>query len=209
MSRIRVFLRKQKVFFRSDLGQISMLLIASLLAHGLFIPWMGLYGDDWSLLWLSYKASSTKLFFPTNRFIMPYIYSFFTSFLDPITWQWHVLFFIIRFMGVINLWILLGMLWPKNKRIRIWVSLLFALFPGSLITYQPVAYWTTYFQFSILFASIWLMLFAIKDKGVRWIALILSTSLSVLNLFYFEYLYFLEVLRIPFLITYFLNRNSE
>ena len=209
MKKFKEYLQKRKSFLQSDLGQIIFLLFASLLAHGLFIPWLGLYGDDWSLLWLSYKAGSTNLFFPTNRFIQPYFYSFFTYFLDPVAWQWHILFFIIRFVSVLNLWMLLRTLWPNKKRIRIWVSLLFALYPGSLITYQPVAYWATYFQFSVLFASFWLMLVAIKDNGVRWGVLILSASFAVLNLYYLEYLYFLELLRIPILITYFLHRNYE
>ena len=178
MKRIRDAFQKHKNLFLTNHGQVIFLFLISMLAHGLFIPWMGLYGDDWSLLWLSYKAGSTALFFPTNRFLLPYIYSFFSHLLNPVIWEWHILFFIIRFLSVINLWILIKTLWPKRKQIWVWVALLFALYPGSLIIYQPITFWTVYLQFSFLFTSFWLMLVAIENNNKRWIYILLSGFLQ-------------------------------
>ncbi len=197
MKRIRGALQKYRTLLLTNNGQIAFLLLISLLAHGLFIPWLGLYGDDWSLLWLSYKAGSTDLFFPTNRFLFPYIYSFFSFFLDPNIRQWHILFFLIRFFSVVNLWILLRTLWPNKKQVRIWVSLLFALYPGSLIIYQPITFWTIYLQFSILLISLWTMLAAVNTKkNIRWLYFLMSICFAYLNLVLLEYLYFLELLRL-------------
>ena len=81
MKRIKDAFKKRQNILSNNLGQIIFILLISLLAHGLFIPWLGLYGDDWSLLWLSYKAGSTASFFPANRFLFPYIYSLFSFFL--------------------------------------------------------------------------------------------------------------------------------
>jgi len=209
MKRIKDAFHKHKKLLLTNHGQIIFLLLISMLAHGLFIPWLGLYGDDWSLLWLSYKAGSTALFFPENRLLLPYIYSIFSHFLNPVIWEWHILFFIIRFLSVINLWILIKTLWPNRKQIWIWVSLLFALYPGSLIIYQPITFWTVYLQFSFLFTSFWLMLAAVKNNNKRWVYIILSGFFAILNLALSEYLYFLELLRIPILITYFVNRNLD
>ena len=209
MKRIRDAFQKYKNLLLSNHGQIIFILSISLIAHGLFIPRMGFYGDDWSLLWLSYKAGSTALFFPANRFLLPNIYSFFTHFLNPVTWEWHALLFIIRFLSVINLWVLLKTLWPNKRQIWVWVSLLFALYPGSLITYQPVTYWVVYLQFCFLFASFWLMLVAVNKNSKRWIYIVLSVFFAILNLVLSEYLYFLELLRIPVLITYFVYRKFD
>ena len=210
MKRMRnTFQKYQKFLLLSDHGQIIFILLISLLAHGLFIPWLGLYGDDWSLLWLSYKAGSTSLFFPANRFLLPYIYSFFSYFLNPVTYEWHTLLFITRFLSVINLWILLKTLWPNKKQIWVWVSLLFTLYPGSLITYQPITYWVVYLQFCFLFTSFWLMLVALKKNSKRWIFINLSVFFAILNLSLSEYLFFLELLRIPLLIVYFINRKFD
>ena len=209
MKRIRDAFQKHKNLFLTKHGQIIFLFLISMLTHGLFIPWMGLYGDDWSLLWLSYKAGSTALFFPANRFLLPYIYSLFSYFLNPVIREWHVLFFVIRFLSVLNLWILLKTLWPEKKQMWVWIPLLFALYPGSLITYQPITFWTVYLQFSFLFASFWLMLAAVNKNNKQWVFISLSAFFAILNLVLSEYLYFLELLRIPILIIYFLNRKLD
>ena len=209
MKRIKDAFKKRQNILSNNLGQIIFILLISLLAHGLFIPWLGLYGDDWSLLWLSYKAGSTASFFPANRFLFPYIYSLFSFFLNPVIREWYVLFFLIRFLSVMNLWILLKTLWPNRKQLWVWVSLLFALYPGSLITYQPITFWTVYLQFSFVFISFWTMLAAVKDNSKRWIFIILSVFFAILNLILDEYLYFLELLRIPILLTYFVNRKLD
>jgi len=209
MKRIKDAFHKHKKLLLSNHGQILFLFFISMLAHGLFIPWLGLYGDDWSLLWLSYKAGSTALFFPANRLLLPYIYSFFSHFLNPVILEWHILFFIIRFISVINLWILIKTLWPKRKQIWVWASLLFTLYPGSLIIYQPITFWTVYLQFSFLFTSFWLMLVAVENNNKRWIYILLSGFFAILNLALSEYLYFLELLRIPILIIYFVNRKLD
>ena len=208
MKRIRDTLQKYQTLLLTNKGQIAFLFFISLVAHGLFIPWLGLYGDDWSLLWLSYKAGSTALFFPPNRFLLPNIYSLFSYFLDPVIWEWHILFYLIRFLSVINLWILLKTLWPNKKQLWVWVSLLFALYPGSLITYQPITFWTVYLQFSFLFASFWLMLIAVNNKN-RLVFIILSVVFAILNLALTEYLYFLELLRMPILLSYFVSRKFD
>lgn len=209
MKRIRDTFKKYQNLLLTNHGQIIFLLLISMLTHGLFIPWLGLYGDDWSLLWLSYKAGSTALFFPTNRFLLPNIYSLFSYFLNPVIREWHILFFIIRFLSVINLWILIKTLWPEKKQMWVWVPLLFALYPGSLITYQPITFWTVYLQFSFLFASFWLMLAAANNNNKRWVFISLSVFFAILNLVLSEYLYLLELLRIPIVITYFTNRKFD
>ena len=209
MKRVRDAIQKYQNSHLSNYGQVVFLFLISLLAHGLFIPWLGFYGDDWSLLWLSYKAGSTSLFFPSNRFLLPYIYSFFIYLLNPSTWIWHSFLFIIHFLSVVNLWYLLKTLWPNKKLIWVWISLLFALYPGSLITYQPMTYWVVYLQFCILLASFWLMLVAVDKDSNRWIFIILGVFFATLNLLLSEYLFFLELLRIPILITYFVNRKLD
>jgi hypothetical protein len=208
MKSIREFFQRHQQKLSNNTSQLIFLFLISLISHGLFIPWMGLYGDDWSLLWLSYRTGSASMFFLDNRFLFPYIYSFFSSFLDPSIWQWHILFFLIRFFSVVNLWILLRTLWPNKKQVRIWVSLLFALYPGSLIIYQPITFWTVYLQFSILLISLWTMLAALNTKkNIRWLYFFLSICTTYLNLVLLEYLYFLELLRIPILITYLYNKK--
>ena len=208
MKRISDVFQKHKNILSGNLGEISFLFFISLIAHGLFLPWLGLYGDDWSLLWLSYRTGSTAMFFLENRYLFPYIYSLFSFFLGPNKSEWHILFFLIRFFSVVNLWIILKMLWPNKKQIRVWISLLFALYPGCLIIYQPITFWTVYLQFSILFISFWTMLEAVKNENnKRWVFIFVSVSFAYINLVLSEYLYFLELLRIPILLTYCANKK--
>jgi len=71
---------------------------------------------------------------------------------------------------------------------------------------QPLTYWVYFFQFNLLFGSFWLMLKSLHGGKRAWIFNASSLLLSAFNLALTEYLYFLELLRIP--ILFFYNRGD-
>jgi len=200
---------KIRSFISSDIGHILSLITVAIVAHALFIPWMGFYGDDWSLIWWAERSGSTHLFFPENRFLLQYLYGFFTHILAPVPWQWHSFLFSIRLLSGFALWKLVQSIWPNQPTARWWISVLYILYPGSLITYQPITYWVIYLQLTILFVSLWLMMVSLESTKFKYGWLIISILLAGINLITSEYLFFMELIRYPLFFLYLQNTKGD
>ncbi len=191
-----------------DIIQILFIIAITFIAHGLFLPWLGFYGDDWGFLWLSYQAKTPELLITKSRFFLPELFSLISSFLPALPITWHLFYLIIFFLSVVNNWILQRMLWRGDTRKIMLISLLYALYPGALMSMQPVTYWFLFFQCNLLFISFWMMLKSLESAKLNWFFAAGSLLLSSFNLALTEYYYFLDLLRIPILYFYF-QRSTE
>ncbi len=193
----------------SDTAQVLFLFLISLIAHGLFIPWLGFYGDDWGFLWLSYQAKTPELLITKSRFFLPELYSLLSGFLPALPLPWHLFHLGMFVLSVINNWILQKMLWRGEPGKAVLISLLYVLYPGALMSMQPLTYWVYFFQFNLLFISFWLMLKSIESGKHKWLFTAISLILSAFNLALTEYLYFLDLLRVPILYFYILRNGTD
>lgn len=205
----QTILEKIHGYFSRDSFQVGFLFFITLISHGLFIPWLGLYGDDWGFLWLSYMARRPELLITDSRFLLPELYSLVAGILPPIPVYWHVFFFLMFFLNVYFLWLLLRTIWPDDKKTRIWVSLLYALYPGALTSLQPVTFWWIYFQFNLLFVSFILMLKSQLVSQRRFLLIFLSTLTMIGALMFSEYIFFMELVRLPIIFLFMRFRNEE
>ena len=194
---------------KKDLSQTLFLIIITILAHGLFIPWLGFYGDDWGFLWLSYRTQSPALLIPQSRFLLPELYNLVATFLSPSRLHWHVFFLLIRIFCVINCQLFVRSLWPNNPISSFWIALFLTLYPGALMSLQSVTYWPIFFQLNLLLASFWLMLKSISSQNGKTIYYIISLIFAWGYLTFSEYLFFLEMLRLPVLMIFFLNQQDR
>jgi len=201
-------LARLRFFIEKDISQIIFLFFITLASHGLFIPWLGLYGDDWGFLWLSYQARRPELLITESRFLLPQLYSLVAQILPPIPVYWHAFFFLIFFFNVLFLWLLLKHIWPDQRKLRLWISLLYALYPGALTSLQPVTFWWIYFQFNLLYGSFILMLKSVLAGRKRVTLIIFSLLLMVGALMFSEYIFFMELVRLP-IIFLFIKYHDE
>jgi hypothetical protein len=195
-------------FFDRDIVQIIFLLLITFIAHGLFFPWLGFYGDDWGFLWLSYQARTPELLITKSRFFLPELFTLISKFLPALPIAWHLFYLSIYILSVVNNWILQRMLWRGDTRKIMLISLLYALYPGALMSMQPVTYWFLFFQANLLFISFWMMLKSLESGKPKWFYAVGSLLLSAFNLALTEYFYFLDLLRILILYLYY-QRNGE
>lgn len=182
---------------------------AVLLGYGIFIPWWGLYGDDWIYLWNYhlFGAGSFVDFVAVDRPFSAWIYMLSTPVFGETVWLYHVFLLALRWVSVFLLWKILRLLWPGHPRQTAWVAILFAVYPG--FQQQPIAV-----QFILHFAtldlslfSIWAMLQAVLQPRQKRFLTVLGLAAS-LSMFGIEYFVGLELLR-PVLIWMILREEGE
>ena len=171
------------------------LFILTFVTYGIFIPALGYYGDDFSLAWLAYKVGSVDSFFVQNRPIFGQIFFAVTKLISPSPFQWHLVFTLIRWLLALQVFNLFRSIKLIYEKAPYWISLLFLIYPGALIYYQPVTFTVLFFPLTFLISSFWCSIISLQNKKWSWLFRLVGLILELLNLIIIEYFYFLELLR--------------
>jgi len=177
------------------------LLLISILAYGIYIPWFGFYGDDWSYIWYQHLLGfgGAGVFAAYDRPFSAGYYNVVQFLLGESVWPYEVYSLLLRWAGAVLLWMVLGRIWKKNLRSIFWVATLFLIYPG--FGQQPISV-----EFILHFAVLDLFLLSLlgmlnaigtDKKGYLWLTGI--SMLCTASVFGLEYFVGLEILR-PFLI---------
>lgn len=203
----RQILGSMRRFHFSDRSLPLAFLGAVVLAYGIFIPWWGLYGDDWIYMWNYhlFGASGFVDFVAVDRPFSAWIYILTSPVFGETIWPYHVFLLGLRWLSVFLFWKILCLIWPQHSRQTAWAAMLFAVYPG--FQQQPIAV-----QFILHFAtldlslfSIWAMLRAAEQPHQKRVLTVLGLTAS-LGMFGIEYFIGLELLR-PVL-TWMVLRNE-
>lgn len=192
-------MRKIRNFVFSEKFVPILLGLVTIAAYGLFIPFQGLFMDDWYILWFkhTFGALQFPLYFSVDRPFMGYLFTPVSYLLgnsnSPIVW--HLFTLLTRWLVTISLWQLLNTVWPKAKRQNIWVCLLAAVFPGFTQQWFPVVNWFFFLCLAGFFFSITLMLKAIENKKRFWLYYVGSLIIGVYCLIAPEFYAGLELTR--------------
>jgi hypothetical protein len=188
---------------------------AVLLAYGIFIPWFGLYGDDWIYLhnYHTMGALSFNAFVAADRPFSGWIYILTTPIFGEMAWPYHIFLLGLRWLSVVLLWLVLKLIWPEKGWQLVAIGVLFAVFPGFL--QQPIAvqYILHFSVLDLFLLSLWLMgkaaLVDMEPPGakMRFALLYAGALLTSLNIFSMEYFVGLELLR-PVWIWVLLQRKA-
>src|SRR5512143_3303709 len=103
-----------------------------LLSYGLWIPWMGLFGNDLPYLWYYHLLGpwGPGEFASVDRPFSAMFYAASTFLFGERVWLYHVFLLALRWLSAVLLWWLLGLLWPERKQEASIAALLFAVYPG-------------------------------------------------------------------------------
>jgi hypothetical protein len=178
--------------------QLTSLFLAAL-AYGLVIPWLGLYWDDWPLVWYAHHLGPEAYQnFAAYRPVSGWIYYFsFLSFGDNVL-AWHAFALLWRWLCTLAFWWLLRLLWPRAGRLATVISLLFLLYPGFGQQSISVTYSVYFIYYSGYLTSLCLMIMGLRAQR-RTPYILSSIVLGLLTMFSTEYFYGLELLR-PFVL---------
>ncbi len=174
---------------------------AVLLAYGVFIPWFGLYGDDWLYLhnYHSAGAWSFHKFVAADRPFSGWVYWLVSPLFGENAAPYHVFLLILRWASGVLFWLVLKRLFPAQERQMGWAALLFVVFPGFV--QQPIAV-----QYILHFTILNLFLFSLlsmlmaaqawqagRRRAFAWLYGL--SLLTAFGLFSMEYFAGLELLR--------------
>jgi len=189
-------------WFEKPLAVPIALLIIALASYGLLINRLGYYWDDFPLTYINaiYGSEGLTRYFSTNRPFWGWLYQItFNIFNQPWQWQLNALFW--RWISAVILWLLVLEIWPKQKYISIWTSILFLVYPGFTQQHISVIYSNLLIVLDCFLLSLYFNMKAVHQSGggkpglkiLTWSSLALL--LSLYNLIAIEYFFALELIR--------------
>ncbi len=193
------FLQKAERITSAKFFPPTIFALFAAVSYALFIPWLGFYGDDWSYIWLLFKAKDITPFFENNRVILAFFYKLIAPILGPIPWHWQVSTLLLRWTGVVCLYYLILKLYPQNRSRAMWIALVFLVYPGFYLQFNAVTFIVVFFMLTFFILSLYLTIHAVQDKTNEFLFHTFALIFSLFNLVSMEYFYLLELLRLPFI----------
>jgi len=182
-------------------------LIICFLCFSSLIFALGLYWDDWPSLWFLHTWGPTIFpqAFASDRPVQGWLWVLTTGVLGESILVWQFFGIITRWLSGLALGWSLYQIWPERKRVITWIVILFLVYPGFLQQYIPMTYSHMFIVQAIFFASLGLMVSAIRANDSSpstlryWTLTSFSVLLTIMSWFTLEYFTGLELLRPYFL----------
>ena len=202
MNDIQLQRGRTSAFLRASIQPVAFLILC-LICFGPLIPSLGLYWDDWPSLWFLHIWGPTIFpqAFASDRPVQGWLWVLTTGLLGESMLVWQIFGIITRWLSGLALGWALSLLWPHRKTEITWIVVIFLVYPGFLQQYVPMTYSHMFIVQAMFFASLGLMLCAIRRNTgaaptyVNWIFTFLSILVAVLSWFSLEYFTGLELLR--------------
>jgi hypothetical protein len=172
------------------------LLVIGLLTYGYAWGSLGYFWDDWEVVFLLHarNASLFSGYFAFDRpFAWPYQVIYAIAGLKPVAW--HAATLLLRWAGVLLLYLSLRAVWPRHDQYLKWLGALLLVYPGYLQQSISAAYNRHFTAFFIFALSIYLMVLAVKDPRRGWYLWPLSWVTAFIQIFTIEYFVGLELIR--------------
>jgi hypothetical protein len=178
---------------------VFVLFFISALAYLPHINQFGYYRDDWYLMYSANAlgVGTFKEIFaidrPVRSVLMTLLYSLFG--MEPL--GYHIIAYVLRFLGALSFWWSLNLLWSKQKTATVLVALFFLIYPGFLSTPNAIDYEEKFVGLFLGHLSVALSIKAVltekrSSKIFLWIS---SVFLGSIYLTFVEYYLGLEVFR--------------
>lgn len=195
-------------FFKKSLTSgpilaVVMISLTAIITHGLIIPRLGYYHDDWYMLWSGASRGVDSLvgLFSMDRPFIGVIYRLFYRLFRESIPDWHLAALFLRIMGGLAFYWIINLVWPGLKRLSILAGMLFVVFPGFLAEPNAATKINHLLGYGAALFSIALTLQAARSRrqGLKWLCTGLSMLLMALYLWIYEYMIGLEVMRLALL----------
>lgn len=190
----------QKLFKNEAFFSILLIFLTTVITHGIRIPQLGYYHDDWYLLWSGQARGAASIIplFSTDRPFMGVVYSYVYRLLGDSILNWHLYALLWRFIGALAFFWMLRLVWPQQKYITTLMTVLFIVYPGFLSQPNANTKQNHLYGFGTALLSIALMLQAMKTNIRAWKMSfsVLSVILAVNYLFIYEYMVGFEGMRL-------------
>lgn len=185
------------------------LLFYSLLSYGVFIPFLGLYSDDWIFLSIYQKYGHAGLtqYFSTNRPVWGLLYHATLPVIGNSVAMWHVFSLLAMLMCGMAFRKLILLLWPDRHLNALIGGLLFILFPGYTLSPIAITFGHIYIVYLFFLLSTIFLIKAASDDKNRLLNICLSLIFYATNLLMMEYFFVLSFIQ-PIILWIIFSKNS-
>lgn len=185
------------------------LLLIGVAAHGLLIPYLGFYWNDWEGVYFQELESPAVGFqYYSERPLSALVFLALSPLTRSTPAAWHVVSLLLRWSGLLAIYYTLNQIWPQGASRHRWIVALMFVFPGYTLQPVAVAFSPHYVTFALYGLSLLLMVIALKKKGAFSLAMLLALVLGAIQIFSMEYFVGLELIR-PLLIWWILQSKGE
>jgi hypothetical protein len=176
------------------------LLVVAILAYGLLIPKLGLFGDDWPHLWVYHMFGLNGLakLVVWDRPFSAWVYWLIAPLAGENIWGYHTYLLLIRWAGAVLFYLIVKEIIPNSQPVPFWSAVFFLLYPGFRQQPQPLEFILHFTVLGLLLFSFWCMLKACDSSRFAWLYQVIGIAAS-LSIFSIEYFIGLEMLRPVFL----------
>src|SRR4030095_7987996 len=126
---MKAFIRKLQTLTSNPRNAPWLFLLVAILAYGLFIWRYGFYWDDLPISWIRYQlgVDAMRKYFSTARPVWAELYVLTTRLIPQVPVYWQVFSLLLRWLGIVLLWMLVRELWPNHEKLAVLVGLLYLL----------------------------------------------------------------------------------
>jgi hypothetical protein len=173
-----------------------LLALAALGSYAAFIPWFGLFGDDWPYLWIFRLFGTPGYidFVAWDRPFSAWIYLLVSPLFQEKVWLYHLFLVGLIWLDACLVWWVLGQIWPDRPQQTTAAALLFLLYPGFQQQPLPLEFMLHFGVLALFFLSLGVMIKAARQPGKFW-GLTAVGLLGAAGMFSLEYFVGLELLR--------------
>ena len=189
----------------------AILLLVMFAAHKLLVANLGFYYDDWEGVLLQKQQFSFPQiwsYFLIDRPFSSIIHFLFNPLIGTKPINWHLVGLLVNWAAVLFIVKSFLRIWPKNLLEIGWIGLLLGVYPGITRQFVIRTSMVHYISFLLFSASIWLMIKAVQELKHRWIYLIISLFLAMLQMLIIEYFTGLELMRLLILFYIFKREHT-
>lgn len=191
---------------------LMLLLGITVITYGLFAFSLGFFLDDWIIVYYQkfFGGSGFFEFYREDRPFFAYIYRVFLPIFgdSPSAWQIFALF--TRWLATLTFWLVLGRLFPAQKKLWKWAAVLFLIYPGFQFHWFAIMYSLVYLLMAVYFLSYWLMHQAVRQRQSRRMYAVYTLAgllCVVIGIVPMEYFYGMELIR-P-IVLWFIFRQQD
>ncbi|MCS7248456.1 MAG: hypothetical protein NZ840_09465 [Anaerolineales bacterium] len=188
-------------------------LFLMLIAYGIWIPFLGLYREDWYTVWNGVVRGPSGFIpmYAGERPLMGYLYAFLYPILGNPPWSWGLYAFLLRFLSALVFYALLRRVWGERPQFTFLATLFFAIYPGFLQQVQPNCFQMHFHGILLALLSMYWLICSLQVtvQWHGWVYRLLAIASAALYPFTMEYYIGLEGTRLALLWVLFRQKTPS
>ena len=182
-----------------------LLFFVCVLFFGPLMPALGFYWDDWLVIFhvQTERIADLITLYSFDRPLSAWTAVISAPLLASSSMAWHLFSLFFRWLSSYLLYLSIVQILPKRKKMAMWISVLFAIYPAYTLQAVSVAFSQHWISYALFLFSIYAMGKAVLIPEKKFSFILLALFSALLHLVTLEYFAGVELLRPIYLLTLF------